>query len=538
MFNTPEVAGEVVEIINSDEFPMTGIDKTYTSTFNRLYAKVHIPKQGGFNRHSGNNRQNFFDPPNGRNNWQPQSHTQYSRNTSSGRQFNARQTEIPLIPDERGVFSAEIIPESINMPFFTVIKNGFKLEDINLEKLAPLQITSNMRNSTCIYLEESMEQKRVIPKLAVVRVPNTSMFGYSEIELIGGEIVTAFNRKLCSTPGNSEIINCELKGYASKNPELCEVLLKQYLNCKKQTNSQSNCSYLCRIIPLGANDSPMKVKLYKDAEDAMIDFVNILDDLNLIDAKNPQITTYQNQTSFERQSSSPLTSTFASQFKSPSRIREFVPASGTSGLLQASTGPEFATRGVVFKPPAAANKPVILKRSSSSPQKLPNAQNDDDSSIQPITEKTSTAEINETSSITSNDSEVGSLIFEHNETPKLLKSDLKSSSSAVIPSQKVSDSETPVLIQKIERIPSPLSDNLSLSSSSAASKLSEISLNAPEIVKESELSTKTSPSSRRSSISISSSSTNNNTVIYNLPLVRSAIINFIVKFVQFSHENQ
>ena len=167
-----------------------------------------------------------------------------------------------------------------------------------------------------------------------------------------------------------------------------------------------------------------------------------------------------------------------------------------------------------------------------------NDQNDDDSSIQPITEKTSTAEINETSSITSNDSEVGSLIFEHNETPKLLKSDLKSSSSAVIPSQKVSDSETPVLIQKIERIPSPLSDNLSLSSSSAASKLSEISLNAPEIVKEAELSPKTSPPSRRSSISISSSSTNNNTVIYNLLLVRSAIINFIVKFVQFSHENQ
>ena len=41
-------------------------------------------------------------------------------------------------------------------------------------------------------------------------------------------------------------------------------------------------------------------------------------------------------------------------------------------------------------------------------------------------------------------------------------------------------------------------------------------------VKESELSPKTSPSSRRSSISISSSSTNNNTVIYNLLLVRSA----------------
>merc|ERR1719276_48324 len=98
----------------------------------------------------------------------------------------------------------------------------------------------------------------------------------------------------------------------------------------------------------------------------MIDFVNILDDLNLIDAKNPQITTYQNQTTFERQSSSPLTSSFASQFKSPSKIREFVPASGTSGLLPAPSGPAFATRGVVFKPPAAANKPVILLRSHSS----------------------------------------------------------------------------------------------------------------------------------------------------------------------------
>jgi len=483
---------------------MNGIDKS--SSLTRLYAKVHIPKQGGFNRQNVT-RQNFFDVPNGRNNWHPQ----YSRH--NGRQFNPRPTEI--IPDERVGFSAEIIPESINLPFFTIIKNGFKLEKMNLEKLSPLQITSNMRNSTCIYLEESTLEKRVIPRLAVVRVANPSMFGYSEIELIGGETVNAFNRKLCSTPGNSEIINCELKGYSSKNPELCGVLLKQYLNCKKQSN------YICRIIPLGNSsaEGTIKVKLYKEAETAMIDFVNILDDLNLIDA--PQITY---QPAFDQPSSSSMTNTFASQFKSPSKIREFVP--GNSGFLPVSKKQESSTRGVVFKPSVAANKPIILQRSSSSPQKIRNPQNH--SSTQPITEKTITTGTNETSSIAS--SEVGSLIFEHEETSKLEKLEQNSQFSAVIPSRKAPDA--PVLMKK-ERIPSPLSDNISLSSSSAHSKLSEISLNVPEIVKELE-SPETSPCSRRSSFSSSSS----NTVIYHLSLVRSDTMTTVMKFVQLSHENQ